>query len=174
MNASQPVSQSTREGKCVRLRVCACLCLCVSVCACACYRERNRETAAVSVGIREVRQSLCKNTIHPSLLVCLSLDYNTKSDSPFGLCYTSSCLCRQHLCVLCVWNQDNGAELTQPMTSVDVDLAGGKRGTSDHGLPSLVNRVSTQTAPDQPENGDDERKLDRMGMEQGKNSCREM
>lgn len=33
------------------------------------------------------------------------------------------------------------------MTSVDEDLAGGKRGTADHGLPSLVNGVSEQTAP---------------------------
>lgn len=59
------------------------------------------------------------------------------------------------------------------MTSVDEGWAGGKRGTSDHGLPSLVNRVSDQTAPTQLENGDDERILDRMGAQQRTDSCRE-
>lgn len=50
---------------------------------------------------------------------------------------------------------------------MDEGLAGGKRGTADHGLPSLANGVSNQTAPNQPENGDDERVLDRMGTEEG-------
>lgn len=39
------------------------------------------------------------------------------------------------------------------MTSVDEGLAGGRRGTADHGLPSLVNGVSDQTAPSQLEYG---------------------
>ncbi len=70
-------------------------------------------------------------------------------------------------------SQDNGfspGEQGEWMTSVDQGLAGGKRGTADHGLPSLVNGVSNQTAPSQPEDGDDERILDRMGTKQKKDS----
>lgn len=76
--------------------------------------------------------------------------------------------------IVCVWSQDNGfIPGEQRMTSVDEGSAGGKRGTSDHGFPSLVNRVSSQTAPNQAENGTDERKLDRMGTKQRRDSCRE-
>lgn len=60
-------------------------------------------------------------------------------------------------------------ERTQPtpwMTSVDDGSAGGLRGTSGHGLPSLMNGVSEQPAPTQPENGVDERALDRMGAKE--------
>lgn len=60
------------------------------------------------------------------------------------------------------------------MTSVDEGLACGQRGSPDHGLPSLVSRVSNQTAPNHPENGDDERTLDRMGTKRWTDVCREM
>lgn len=36
------------------------------------------------------------------------------------------------------------------MTSAADGWAGEQRGTSDHGLPSLLNRVSEQTAPTHP------------------------
>ena len=64
-------------------------------------------------------------------------------------------------------------ERTQPtlwMTSVDDGSAAGPRGASDHGLPSPMNGVSEQAAPTQPENGLDERALDRMGAEERKES----
>lgn len=73
-------------------------------------------------------------------------------------------------------SRDNGlspGERGERMTSVVEGWAGGKRDTSDHGLPSLVNRVSDQAAPTQLENGDDERILDRMGAQQRTDSCRE-
>lgn len=73
------------------------------------------------------------------------------------------CLCGSKTTDLALW-----------MTSVDDALAGGKKRASDHVLPSLVNGVSEQTAPNQLQNGDDERTLDRMGAKQRKVSCRGM
>lgn len=52
------------------------------------------------------------------------------------------------------------------MTSADEALAGGKRGTADHGLPSLVNGVSHQTLPSLLKCEGDDRLLDRMGAKQ--------
>lgn len=54
------------------------------------------------------------------------------------------------------------------MTSVHEGWAGGKRGTAEHGLPSLVNGVSDQTLPRLLKCGGDERLLDRMRTKQGR------
>lgn len=126
---------------------------------CVCLRVhafvRKRESERVCAGAGKASAVFLKRKTEPASLLCLSVDYTTTGDSPFGLfrrfrlppstpppltlAFEGNTCARE--------SQDNGLSPGKQggwMTSVDDGLAGGKRETADHGLPALVNGVRDQ------------------------------
>lgn len=145
-----------------------------------CVTGRGRERERQSPLLGEARQPVYdeQSILHRSSASIWIIPLIGTHPSDYPGAFPSSGNTCVFVCSVCVCgSQDNvfsPGEQGERMTSVAEGLAGRQRGSPDHGLPSLVSRVSDQTAPNHPENGDDERTLDRMGTKRWTDVCREM
>lgn len=74
----ESAGEQVSERKCVRCRERVC------VCVCACTRL-SKERERVCAGAGKASAVFLKRKTQPASLLCLSVDYTTTGDSPFGL-----------------------------------------------------------------------------------------